>query len=448
MGGVFLKSKILVPIIVVVALVASLAIVGVSRNLQFEEALQSAESAIQDDNLEQARLYLVEANNLAFDPEEPKLLELESMHASLSKSLGDFERGQTLMTQGEYFEAMESFRKVPVFDEVRRSQAVELALESKEKLIDSSLLQAETIAADEGSYSAAVFLEELPNEARGDTEVRDASLAYRADAILGASENEDHVTVLELVGETRLKGYDIESLAGTLESSRTAYVREIQKEARTLLRAGDVSDLLKARELIGEARSLVGPDDELASLRDTVQDAYDREIRLAQERQDRETRQTLQAMYVKEDDFENIKFIYDKATYSQYAGDKFLLYMAQRGDAKPSLRLRFMMKADSWHFFERIKVNVDGTNYSFEPGYFDVKRDNYLDIWEWWDTSPTSYQLGMVRQIIDSDSARIRYINGDNFYVERTITSSQKRALERVLDAYAALNSGWTISVG
>lgn len=443
-----MKIKSLIVGIVVLALAATLTIAGVSRNQQFEEALAAAEVAIQQDNLDEARLYLVEANGFSSDPENPKLNELESLHASLIGSRNNFEQGQRLMSQGKYYEAMESFRNVPAFDELRRSQAVQLTLESKKLLIDSSLQRAEEIAEDEGSYAAAVHLEELPEEVWKESQVSDTSFGYRENAIVGAFENGEHVLVMELVGETRMKGYDTESFEEALEESRTAHVKEIRTETRSLLRAGEISDLLKARKLVGEARSLVGPNDELASLRTTVEEAYDREIELAQERKDRETRRTLQAMYVKEDDFENIKFIYDRATYSQYAGDKFLLYMVQRGDSKPSLRLRFMMRADNWHFFERIKVNVDGTNYSFSPGYFDVKRDNYTDIWEWWDTSPTSYQLGMVRQIIDSDSARIRYINDDNFYVERTITSSQKRALERVLDAYAALSNGWTISAG
>ena len=443
-----MKIKSLVVGVVVLALAATLTIASVSRNQQFEEALAAAEVAIQQDNLDEARLYLVEANGFSSDPENPKLSELESIHASLMRSRNNFERGQRLMTEGKYYEAMESFRKVPAFDELRRSEAVKLSLESEQLLIDSSLLRAEEIAGDKGSYAAAVLLEELPEEVRNESQVSNASFGYRETAILGAFENSEHELVMELVGETRVRGYDTESFEEALEESRAAYVEQIRIEVRTLLRAGEISDLLKARELVGEARSLAGQNDVLASLRTSVEEAYDREIELAQERQDRETRRTLQAMYVKEDDFENIKFIYDRATYSQYAGDKFLLYMVQRGDSDPSLRLRFMMRADSWHFFERIKVNVDGTNYSFSPGYFDVNRDNYTDIWEWWDTSPTSYQLGMVRQIIDSDSARIRYINDDNFYVERTITSSQKRALERVLDAYAALSSGWTISAG
>ena len=99
-----------------------------------------------------------------------------------------------------------------------------------------------------------------------------------------------------------------------------------------------------------------------------------------------------------------------------------------------------MMFDDSWHFFERISVNVDGQKYEFAPGFQEVKRDNGSgDIWEWYDMTPSARDLDMVREIIDSRSTRIRYINDDNFYVERTVSSAFKRGLANVLLAYEAL---------
>lgn len=114
--------------------------------------------------------------------------------------------------------------------------------------------------------------------------------------------------------------------------------------------------------------------------------------------------------------------------------------MGRRNQGTPWLRLRFMMYDDTWHFFETIKLDVDGVRYSYAPGYFEVDRDNGGgDIWEWYDFSPTASDIRMVEAIMKSKSTRIRYINKDNFYVERTVSSSQKKALGRVLLAFEVL---------
>jgi hypothetical protein len=172
-----------------------------------------------------------------------------------------------------------------------------------------------------------------------------------------------------------------------------------------------------------------------------------RVVKLSQQEQERQAKEAqkareraVSAMLSKKDSFEDVEWIYDRATYSQYAGNKFLLYMGRRDQGTPWLRLRFMMYDDTWHFFESIKLDVDGVRYSYFPGFSEVDRDNGGgDIWEWYDLAPTAADIRMVEAIIKSKSTRIRYINADNFYVERTVSSAQKKALARVLLAYEVL---------
>jgi hypothetical protein len=231
--------------------------------------------------------------------------------------------------------------------------------------------------------------------------------------------------------------YQTEDLGELPQQIISIYEVHIVDASKALVRS---KDLTGAAALLTTAASKAPNSEAIKTERSGVAELVRAEQAARKKAEEEAKKLAVNAMYVKEDSFENIKWYYDRATYSQYARDEFILYMGQRGNSAPWLKLRFMMRDSTWHFFERIVVDVDGTKYELSPGYSGVKRDNGGgDIWEWYDKDPSSRDFQMIEQIIESKSTRIRYINDDNFYEERTVSSSFKRGLSNVLLAYEAL---------
>lgn len=141
-------------------------------------------------------------------------------------------------------------------------------------------------------------------------------------------------------------------------------------------------------------------------------------------------------MRTKVDSIEGVTWYYDRTTprYTNY--NSFHLYLGKRGLSSPSIRLRVQYNADDWLFIESFLVVADGDR--FEYGPVDFERDNDSEIWEWYDEPATSRDLEMIKAVIASREAVIR-LNGRQYRKDRTITSSQKKALQNVLDAYIAL---------
>jgi hypothetical protein len=136
------------------------------------------------------------------------------------------------------------------------------------------------------------------------------------------------------------------------------------------------------------------------------------------------------------DKLEDITWFYDKSTpqYTNY--NSFHLYIGKKKEGKSWLRLRFQYAADDWLFIKNYSIYVDGENQGKIYGSF--KRDNDSTIWEWLDKSPTTSDIASIKKIIKSNEAVIRY-EGQQYYKDVTITSSQKKALSNILDAYYKL---------
>jgi hypothetical protein len=261
---------------------------------------------------------------------------------------------------------------------------------------------------------------------------------HRGQQLTQLVKESDAETALTLLEELLANGFFTEANFGDqIAEITSAYVAEVIGESKSLTKKKNLDG---ARRLMNEANKRVPNNEAIEAERtrvaELVQDAKDALAKA----EEAAKQKAIKALRCSEDTFEGITWCYDRATYSTYAGNKFLLYLGQRNNGSPWLRLRFMMYDDTWHFFERIVMDVDGTKYNFNPGYFDVNRDNGGgDIWEWYDLAPSAANLTMVEKVINSKTTRIRYINDDNFYEERTVTSAQKRALANVLLAFEAL---------
>lgn len=140
------------------------------------------------------------------------------------------------------------------------------------------------------------------------------------------------------------------------------------------------------------------------------------------------------------DKLEKITWYRDSSSprYTNYDG--FYLYFGKKEGATPWLRLRIQYESDDWLFIKGFSVYVDDNVYQKQSANFE--RDHDSRIWEWYDENPSTSDLQMIRDIILSKKATIRFY-GNQYHDDMTITSSQKTALKNVLIAYEALGGNY-----
>lgn len=151
-----------------------------------------------------------------------------------------------------------------------------------------------------------------------------------------------------------------------------------------------------------------------------------------------ELQKSLSSMRVQKDSVTNKKWYYAKSTTKYLDVNSFHLYIGQDQGSEPYLRMRIQYTGDDWLFINKYTINADGRIFTLNPSYGDVERDNDSNVWEWYDASPTSEELEMIKAIAKSKKTVIRP-EGDQYYRDRTITGTEKTALSNVMNAYYAL---------
>jgi hypothetical protein len=151
-----------------------------------------------------------------------------------------------------------------------------------------------------------------------------------------------------------------------------------------------------------------------------------------------ELKNALANLRVKTDSVTNKKWYYARTTTQYVDSNSLHLYMGQEQGSEPYLRFRIQYAGDDWLFINKFTINADGQVFVIEPDYGDVERDNDTDVWEWYDISPSDENVTMVKAIMNSKKAVIR-CEGDQYYKDRTITSTEKKALKSVLAGFSAL---------
>jgi len=121
--------------------------------------------------------------------------------------------------------------------------------------------------------------------------------------------------------------------------------------------------------------------------------------------------------------------------YSDYYA--FHIYIGKKEDGRPWLRWRVTYAADEWLFVDNFFIKYDDKRYDKNSVKFE-RDNNSGGIWEWYDETPSDYEVSVLREIADSKSATIRF-NGSQYYKDKTITVQQKQAIKDALDAYKAL---------
>jgi len=220
-----------------------------------------------------------------------------------------------------------------------------------------------------------------------------------------------------------------------LQQAQTAYSAQALEEALSLKGKKKYIDAIA---VVNRAAIYVTVGAELKALKIELEPLALAEVKRAEERQQAVYRNALKKMRVETDKFNGIKFYTDRSTpyYSNYS--TFHLYIGKAEGGDPYLRFKVRYSDDDWLFVESASINIDGDVRDLDVGS-DWDRDNGSgDIWEWVDVNATESHLSLVRDVINSKSAVIRYF-GSQYRDDRTITSAQKRALQNVLDAYEAL---------
>jgi len=208
----------------------------------------------------------------------------------------------------------------------------------------------------------------------------------------------------------------------------------IAMAADLIERHPDSDEAAEAEQLRDESQA------RLASVADSMRRAADQERAAAE----RERARALAGLYKREDRVENRTVYFDRSS-SQYvnSSSRVILYITHRAGGDPFLFFRVNYKADDWLFVEGFTFNIDGRNFRIDPSYGEMERDNGSgDIWEWYTTVAGSTELSIVRAIVESSSAVLRY-SGRQYYRDRTIGNTEKQALRKVLAAYEALGGSF-----
>jgi hypothetical protein len=216
---------------------------------------------------------------------------------------------------------------------------------------------------------------------------------------------------------------EVGSFDGVDESVRTRCGKAFTDAA---LDAAKNDDLGTARSLLDKATAAGAA----ASATQSVTAAIERSERQAEQRKEA----AVASMRKEVDKLEGTTWYTDKSSPTAGNTNAFYIYFAEKGDQR---WLRWMTRyyADTWLFVHSFTVYADGQSWDYNN--VKIERDNNADTWEWHDTTPTARDIEMIRAVIKSKEATIRF-HGKQYHDDRPISSTQKKALQRVLDAYQA----------
>ena len=135
------------------------------------------------------------------------------------------------------------------------------------------------------------------------------------------------------------------------------------------------------------------------------------------------------------DELEGITWYTDPSTNS--LSTSFHLYFGQKKSGTPWLRLRIRYHSRDWLFIKSFFVVADG--HRFDKPYAKFQRNHGSgSIWEWYDESVSVSDMAMIKDIIKSKKATIRF-KGNQYFRDHEITEQEKKSLQNVIEAFEAL---------
>nr|DAI20166.1 MAG TPA: hypothetical protein [Caudoviricetes sp.] len=140
----------------------------------------------------------------------------------------------------------------------------------------------------------------------------------------------------------------------------------------------------------------------------------------------------------KKDEFEGYTWIEPKTKPKYRNQNGFYLCFIKTKEGYPT-NLRFVGQytADNWLFIQTVKFNIDGNIWDYNPN--DIKRDNNIKIWEWFDDNVESSNASLIEAIAYAKNPiKVRFI-GRQYYDERIISKKEIKSILETIQYYKAL---------
>lgn len=118
-------------------------------------------------------------------------------------------------------------------------------------------------------------------------------------------------------------------------------------------------------------------------------------------------------------------------------GTGILAYMGRFKNNSIVLRCRFNYEAGDWLFVKSIIIAADNERFEKTDATFE-RNSSYSGIREWYDFNVLDEDLKIIKAIIKSKEATIRF-KGEAGYDDYVVTDKEKKSLKNIVDAYEAL---------
>lgn len=103
----------------------------------------------------------------------------------------------------------------------------------------------------------------------------------------------------------------------------------------------------------------------------------------------------------------------------------------------PWMKVRYNYTGDSWIFWKKLTIVVDGEKYTETPNYYDIIHDNDTEVWEYVDLDA---DFEMLEAIVKSKETIVRF-QGDNYHYDLTVSAGDKKIMKNMLTAYEYLKN-------
>ncbi|WP_461527599.1 zinc ribbon domain-containing protein [Prosthecobacter sp.] len=171
-----------------------------------------------------------------------------------------------------------------------------------------------------------------------------------------------------------------------------------------------------------------------------VRIAQESEARVkAQKERERNIKESTSSLVAHKDEVEGITWYKHKESPKSDASKAIFAYIGKK-EGSLWLRMKITYTADDWLFIKNFTFNIDGTSYSLPISYFrDRKSDNSGGkIWEWVDLMVDAESFALLNKVSRSSRTILRY-EGQQYYSDRVVSSSEKLIIQQILTAFSAL---------
>jgi len=154
-----------------------------------------------------------------------------------------------------------------------------------------------------------------------------------------------------------------------------------------------------------------------------------------------EFKAALAQMQTLKDDFTDTTYYQDKSSpkINSANSTSLFIYVGAKKGGSPSAFLRMQSYGGDYLFIKKVLFKIDGKTFQLTPSSDEAETiPGKVEAFDWFDRTMTSTEISLVQWIINSKKTVMR-IQGTRNYKDLTITSTQKKALARMLTVYSGL---------